>query len=174
MANGKAEGKDNISVELLKYASEIVFEKIVTFLNELFEQHKDIKTGTSELVPLQKHPSKKKGPVKNLRPINLLPVIRKVLSKIALNRSAKQIGTHLSYSQSAYTEGRATTDIVWTYRWIIAKTQEYNITIYVTGIDMSSAFETINRKKLIEIAERIMNEDGQHSRAVSPARNDLC
>ena len=161
MANGKAAGKDNISVELLKYAPEIVFEKIATFLNELFEKHKDINTGTSELVPLQKPPPKKKGPVKNLRPINLLLVIRKVLSKIALNRSSKPIGTHLSFSQSAYTEGRATTDIVWAYRWIIAKTQEYKITIYVTGIDMSSAFDTINRKKLLEIAERILDEDGQ-------------
>ena len=161
MANNKAAGKDNISVELLKYAPDIVHEKIKTFLNNLFEFHQDIKTGTSELVPLQKPPPKKKGPVKNLRPINLLLVIRKVLSKIALGRSKKQIGKHLSHSQSAYREFRCTTDIIWAYRWIIAKTQDYKITIYITGIDMSSAFDTINRKKLLEIAERIMDEDGQ-------------
>ena len=50
MANNKATGKDNISVELLKYAPDIVHEKIKTFLNNLFEFHQDIKTGTSELV----------------------------------------------------------------------------------------------------------------------------
>jgi hypothetical protein len=161
MANGKAAGKDNIAVELLKYAPDIVFEKITKFLNDMFEQHKDINTGVSELVPLQKPPPKKKGPVKNLRPINLLLVIRKVLSKIALGRAGKQIGNHLSHSQSAYTEFRSTTDILWAYRWVIAKTQEYKITIYITGIEMSSAFDTINRKKLLEIAERIMDEDGQ-------------
>ena len=104
MANGKAAGKDNISVELLKYAPEIVYEKIAKFLNDIFELHKDINTGTSVLVPLQKPPPKAKGPVKNLRPINLLLVIRKVLSKIALERSGKRIGTHLSHSQSAYRE----------------------------------------------------------------------
>ena len=161
MANGKAAGKDNISVELLKYAPEIVYEKIAKFLNDIFELHKDINTGTSVLVPLQKPPPKAKGPVKNLRPINLLLVIRKVLSKIALERSGKRIGTHLSHSQSAYREWRSTTDIVWSYRWIIAKVQEYNITIYVTGIDMSSAFDTIDRNKLLKITESIVDEDGQ-------------
>ena len=54
-----------------------------------------------------------------------------------------------------------TTDIVWAYKWILAKVQEYDITIYVTGVDMSSAFDTMNRHKLLAIAERIMDEDGQ-------------
>ena len=54
-----------------------------------------------------------------------------------------------------------TTDIVWAYRWLLAKVQEYTITIYITGIDMSSAFDTINRHKLLEIAEQILDEDGQ-------------
>ena len=161
MANNKAAGQDNISVEMLKYAPDIVFEKIAQFLNNIFELHTDITTGTSVLVPLQKPPPKAKGPVKNLRPINLLLVIRKILSKIALERSGKQIGEHLSPSQSAYREGRATTDIVWAYRWLLAKVQEYEITIYVTGIDMSSAFDTINRRKLMGIAERILDEDSQ-------------
>ena len=71
MANNKAAGKDGISVELLKYAPDVVFEKIAEFLN-IFEIHEDINTGTSVLVPLQKPPPKAKGPVKNLRPINLL------------------------------------------------------------------------------------------------------
>ena len=160
MANNKAAGKDNIAVEMLKYAPDIVFQKIADFLNGLFEKHEDIDTGASVLVPLQKPPPKKKGPIKNLRPINLLLVIRKVLSKIALKRSGKQICNHLSYSQSAYRDGRCTTDIVWAYRWLIAKVQEYDITIYVTGIDMSSAFDTIDRSKLLDIASRILDEDG--------------
>ena len=72
MANNKAAGKDGIAVELLKYAPDVVFEKIAEFLNNIFEIHEDIITGTSVLVPLQKPPPKAKGPVKNLRPINLL------------------------------------------------------------------------------------------------------
>ena len=54
-----------------------------------------------------------------------------------------------------------TTDIVWAYRWILAKVQEYDITIYVTGIDMSSAFDTLERNKLLEIVASFMCEDNQ-------------
>ena len=42
MANNKAAGKDNIAVEMLKYAPDIVFEKIAQFLNNIFELHEDI------------------------------------------------------------------------------------------------------------------------------------
>ncbi len=42
---------------------------------------------------------------------------------------------------------------------MIAKIQEYDITIYITGIDMSSAFDTIHRNEMINIAERILQED---------------
>ena len=160
MANNKAAGKDSISVEMLKYAPDIVFEKIACHLNNIFELHEDIDTGAAVLVPLQKPPPKKKGPVKNLRPINLLLVIRKMLSKIALRRSGKAIDRHLSHSQSAYRSFRSTTDIVWSYKWIIAKVQEYDITIYVTGIDMSAAFDTVDRNRLLEIAEGVLDEDG--------------
>ena len=160
MSNNKAPGKDNISVELLKYAPTKVDEKIAATLNNMFEKHGNIDTGTGILVPLPKPPPKKRGPVKNLRPVNLLLVIRKILSKIALRRSEADIEQHLSHTQSAYRKGRSTTDIVWAYRWLIAKIQEYDITIYVTGIDMSSAFDTIYRDNLVTIAERILDEDG--------------
>ena len=44
MANNKAAGKDTVSVELLKYAPDIVFERIAEFLNNIFEIHEDINT----------------------------------------------------------------------------------------------------------------------------------
>ena len=81
------------------------------------------------LIPLQKPPPKPKGPVKNLRPINLLPIIRKILSKIGLSRANQELNNYLSYTQSAYRTGRMTTDIVWAYRWIIAKIQKYDINV---------------------------------------------
>ena len=51
----------------------------------MFENHRDeINIGKSNLFPLQK-PNKEKGPLKNLRPINLLNSSRKILSIITLN-----------------------------------------------------------------------------------------
>ena len=78
------------------------------------------------------------GSVKDLWPITLLEVIRKALSKIFLNRTKDKINRYLAQSQSAYRKSRSTTDIIRAHRWIIAKTQMQNRTIYVTGMDRSS------------------------------------
>ena len=159
MSNNKAPGKDNINVELIKYAPIETHKEISNILNSIFENNDtSLNLGTGILLPIPK-PKKIQGPVKNLRPITLLEIIRKILSKIFMNRTNEKIDKYLSQSQSAYRKSRGTTDIVWAYRWITAKTQEQDISIYITGIDMSSAFDTIYRDKIIEIAKDILDED---------------
>ena len=100
------------------------------------------------LVPLQK-PNKEKGPPINLRPVILLPILRKILSNILLSRANEKIDDFLSHSQSAYRSSRRTSDIVWSHRWMAAKIQINKESYYKIGIDMSSAFDTIRRHKLI-------------------------
>ena len=134
---------------------------IAQYLNNMFEHNIDINTGDGELVPLPKPPPKEKGPVENLRPINLLPIIRKIFSKITLNRCKQKFDEYLPPTQHAYRNSKSTTDVIWMYRWMIAKAIEENITIYITGIDMSSAFDTIDRGKLLTILEGIIDEDEQ-------------
>ena len=95
----------------------------------------------------------------DLRPITLLKVIRKTLSKITLNRMKPKFEEYLSTSQCAYRNNRSTTDAIWSYRWILSKVQEEDITIYVTGIDMSAAFDTIKREDIMSIVEEIGEED---------------
>ena len=72
LKNNKASGEDRITGELIKYAPDIVKEKLCNTYNKMFENHCDeVNIGKSNLLPLQK-PNKEKGPLKNLRPINLL------------------------------------------------------------------------------------------------------
>ena len=94
----------------------------------------------------------------NLRPVILLPVIRKI-SNVVLAKMKPKVDEYLPLSQSAYREKRNTGDIIWAYIWIIAKTQKVKEKIYITGIDLSSAFDTIIRKKLIVILETILDKD---------------
>ena len=111
----------------------------------MFENHCDeINIGKSNLLPLQK-PSKEKGTLKNLRPINLLNTSRKILSIITLNRIQEKVEQYLSASQAAYRSKRSTGNIVSAHRFIISKVQLYQyLEVCITGIDMSSAFDTIN------------------------------
>ncbi len=112
MSNNKSLGKDNIQVELIKYAPKELHAEISQILNNIFGSNENtVKIGTGILLPLPK-PKKARGPVKNLTPITLLEVIRKILSKIFMNRLEKKIDSYLSNSQSAYRKGRSTTNVV--------------------------------------------------------------
>ena len=152
--NNRAPGYDKITAEIIKYDREELHQKITSILNNCISNNLDINTGFEILAPLQK-PGKTKGPETNLRPVILLPFIRKILSNVVLARIKPKVNEHLALTQSAYREKRRTSDIIWAYRWIIAKTQKVKEKIYITGIDLSSAFDTIIREKLVVILETI-------------------
>ena len=64
-------------MELLKYAPDNISEIISENLNNMIEkQENKINIGQSILLPTPK-PGKEQGPLKNLRPLNLLNSIRK-------------------------------------------------------------------------------------------------
>ena len=146
--NNRASGYDKITSEMIKYGLEELHQKITNILKNCINNNIDIKTGFGLLAALQK-PGKTKEPVTNLRPVILLPIIRKILSNVVLLRRKLKVDRYLSLSQSAYREKRSTGDIIWVYRWIIAKAQKAKEKIFITGIDLSSAFDTIIREKLL-------------------------
>ena len=96
------------------------------------------------LMPLNK-PNKTKGPCANLRPITLLNTIRKLISVAVLSRSSVQVSKFLGANQSGFRAGRSTADVVWALRWLAVKAMRYNWECHVLGIDMSKAFDTIDR-----------------------------
>lgn len=76
---------DGISAELMKYAPTEVHKFVRDILNDVLEHHEELDLGKGILVALQKL-GKSKGLVKNLRPVILLLIIRKILSNITSKR----------------------------------------------------------------------------------------
>ena len=69
---------------------------------------------------------------------------------------------HVQHTQTAYRPNRSTTDVVWAHRFICSKVQLYqDVEIIIVGIDMSSAFDTIERGKLMQELETLLHEDEQ-------------
>ena len=98
LKNNKASGEDGITGELIKYAADIVKEKICNTCNKMFENHCDeINIGKLNLLALQ-NPNKEKGPLKNLRPINVFNTSRKTISITTLNRIQEKVEQYLSVS----------------------------------------------------------------------------
>ena len=91
----RAPGYNKITAEM-KY-SEGFHPKITGILNNCINNNIDINTGFRRLAPMQK-PGKTKGP--NLRPVILLPFIRKRSSNVVLARIKPKVGEYLSLSHS--------------------------------------------------------------------------
>ncbi|XP_065198345.1 uncharacterized protein LOC135829890 [Sycon ciliatum] len=55
--------------------------------------------------------------------------------------------------------GRGAADVVWTHRWISAKATHFVWDCHVLGLDMSKAFDTISRTKLLAVMSEITGPD---------------
>jgi exonuclease III len=158
LKNGRAAGPDEIVGEYLKYGGPIIASKLAQIFNLVFEQHRslpELLDGT--LIPINK--PKKSKVVENTRPITLLNTVRKVLSIIVLRKARTALENYVSINQSGFRRNRSTTDVVWTYRWFIARVQKYQEEMHIMGIDLSKAFDCIDRTKLMEILTTILPED---------------
>ena len=148
---GRACGHDNINVELLKYGPDKVIEIITCALNQIFEEHKDLVLGRGVLITLPNQKSQTNHSLSDHQ-------------KDSIHRGTQQNKTRLRQlpqrtSQCAYRSGRSTTDVVWAYRWTIARAQKTKTSVFSTAIDLSSAFDTIRREKLLGLTESFLDED---------------
>ena len=160
LKNNKSAGPDDVYPELIKNAPEEVFENIAKIINQIIETENTvdiIKKGI--LIPLPK-PGKKKGPVKHLRPVILLSVLRKIIAISLITRCWDRLSKEITPDQAAYQPGRSTTEQVFTLKLLTEKaiiSENYEIIILL--IDMSKAFDTVNRSKLLNILKEILNNN---------------
>ena len=163
LKNGKSSGIDNLNAELIKHAPPKVHQSIADILNETAKGDQDLKELTSGiLTPLAK-PGKKRGPSENLRPIILLSVIRKILTICLLRRCWDRFKHHIPSDQAAYQSGRSTTEQVFACKVLAEKaiiSGKYDLHILL--LDMSKAFDTVNRTKLFQILEEILLPEELH------------
>ena len=160
IANRKAAGPDGVVGELLKYAPEEVAQKVACIVNRAFEMAAPISEylGRGTLIPLPK-PGKPAGPAANLRPVMLLQVVRKCLSLVTLKRCKEALGSFVPMSQSGFQAGRSTADVVWAGKFLASRACHYGDVIHMLGTDLSRAFDTISRAKLVSILQPLVPSD---------------
>ena len=154
---------DNIKAEQIKSAPAIYISALTELLNEIVNEQKPTKNITDENLILLQKPYKPIGNIENLSPIILLSTIRKTLSTIALRKIRDDVDAYLSASQSAYRRGRSTSDIVWTHKWLSALIQKKKESFKILEIDLSSAFDTLDGGKLLEILKNNKTQRSQNN-----------
>ena len=118
---------------------------------------KDIGISSAILIPIPK-PHKTPRP-ENLRPICIFPVLRKILSLITLNRIQEVTEEFIGPTKSAFKKGRSTADIIWAHRFNMATVYKTKKNSIITSIDITAAFDTIQRNILIETCSKFLPAD---------------
>ena len=74
-------------------------------------------------------------------------------------RIKNKIDTEIPPSQAAYRQGRSTTEHVFATKMLAEKAiTSQNYTIYLLMLDMSKAFDTVDRSMLIDDLKNIIDE----------------
>ncbi len=163
LKNNKSPGIDEICAEMIKYSPEIVYKQIAEVYNQMAKTG-DVPEEIIEgiLVPLPK-PGKSRGPPANLRPVVLLTILRKILAICMINRTHTRIRSRIPITQAAYQGGHYTTEHVFTCKILAEKaitSENYETEILL--LDMSKAFDTVQRDSLIQQLKSILEEDELH------------
>uniref|UniRef100_A0AAV1UI08 Reverse transcriptase domain-containing protein n=1 Tax=Peronospora matthiolae TaxID=2874970 RepID=A0AAV1UI08_9STRA len=158
LCNRRASGPETIAIELLKYGSELLAQPLADIINYGLATGDNINLGDGILLGPPK-PNKPAGQCASLRPIVLLNSIRKAISLVVLRRISPKVERFLSPHQSGFRPSRSTADAVWAHRWIAARAQRYRERFHILGIDLSRAFDTVNREKLLSVLEPLLDDD---------------
>lgn len=156
MSCGKAPGRDGIPAEIFKSLGPTAFNTFHDILTTIWDQEDmpaDLRDAT--IVTLFKNKGAK-ADCGNYRGISLLSIAGKILARILLNRLISNISeSNLPEAQCGFRPGRGTTDMVFAVRQVQEKCIEQQMDLYAVFIDLTKAFDTVNREALWVILNKL-------------------
>ena len=87
--------------------------------------------------------------IKNWKPISLLNVDAKILSKVLATRMERVIHKLIGNEQSAYVPGRHITDAIRSVSDLLYYADQNNLNGYLVSVDMEKAFDSVDHTFLI-------------------------
>lgn len=149
LKNNKSAGPDGIPAEVFKHGGYTLTRRLHLLIQNIWEHGtlpQDWKDANIVVIYKQKGDRAVCG---NSRGISLLSIAGKVLAKIMLSRLVEHISeTVLPETQCGFRKTRSTTDMVFVLRQLLEKSREHHKDLFVAFIDLSKAFDTINRELL--------------------------
>ena len=144
MSIGKSPGNDGLTVEFYKaFWSDL---KSTLFESIKFSRLKgELSTSQRQaIIKLIEKKDKDKRYIENWRPISLLNVDTKILSKCMARRLVPVLPTIISPDQTAYVKGRYIGESLRLTSDILDCTQKFNIPGYALTMDLQKAFDSID------------------------------
>ena len=157
MSTGKAPGIDGIPAEILKHGGEELLQQLTNLFTQIWNENSVPQDFKDALIV---HIYKRKGDracCDNHRGISLLSIAGKVLARILLNRLKYHVDTStiIPESQCGFRAGRGVADMIFAARQMQEKCREQHRDLYMVFIDLTKAFDSVNRRGLWLILHKI-------------------
>ncbi|XP_034071876.1 LOW QUALITY PROTEIN: uncharacterized protein LOC117545945 [Gymnodraco acuticeps] len=151
LKNNKSPGNDNIPAELLKQVGYLCTRALHKYITKVWadenvpQQWKD-----ANVVAIYKNKGDK-AVCGNSRGISLLAVLAKVMLHRLIRNTTESI---LPESQCGFRKSRSTVDMIFTARQLQEKCREQHQDLFMAFVDLSKAFDTVQRERLWEVLIR--------------------
>jgi len=154
--SGKSPGMDQLYAEIIKCAGCNMMQRLTNLLQTAWHDEYVPQDWRNALMVVLYKGKGAKDDCGNYRGISLLSVVGKVLCRIMLDRMLEHIVNDvLPESQCGFRSGRGTVDMIFTARQLQEKCVEQRMGLYQVFIDLTKAFDTVNRKALWEILKKL-------------------
>ena len=152
---GKAPGEDSISAELLRAGGEPLLDRLYDILMRCWNEGvvpQSMRDCT--MVTLYKNKGDRSD-CNNYRGISLLSVAGKAFARVLLKRLQVVAERVYPESQCGFRAGRSTIDMAFSLKLIQEKCIEQQMPLFVVFLDLTKAFDTVNREGLFQILEKV-------------------
>ena len=154
MKDGKAQGEDGITTEMLKVLEEFTVEKLTELFNDIYS------TGVipdelarSIYITLPKKP--KAIECSDFRTISIMPHVTKLLLKIILERIKPTIETEVGDTQFGFRSGTGTREAIFCLNNATQKHLDKQREVYACFSDYAKAFDRVHHLEIINCLEKV-------------------
>ncbi|CAF3799993.1 unnamed protein product [Rotaria socialis] len=144
-------GDDGLTIELWRFIFPIIgghFIKMVNIAKDKGHFHDGLLNG---LLTLLKKESEFKGTMKNFRPLSLMNIDYKIITKVLSSRLKKVMNKIIHHNQIAGIPGRTIHDNIHLIRAIIDHHSRNRIPLGITMWDQEKAFDRVNHLYFFEV-----------------------
>ena len=150
----KAPRNDGLTVEFHSAFWPLIGKCLVDCINYVYEFGKLLNTQKQAIITLIEKKGKGKRLIKNWRPISLINVDAKIISKVLAKRSAKVLPYIIHANQNAFLKGRSIFDALQTIDDVVDYTKRNCLPGILVAIDFEKAFDTLEFNFLIRTLDK--------------------
>ena len=174
LKNNKSPGTDGIPAEFYKYGGIALAESLHDMIRVMWA-HEEIPDEWRESLIVSIFKNKgEKSICGNSRGISLLVVAGKILAKIMLSRLVEKVSEEIMpETQCGFRQGRSTADMIFVSRQVMEKCREQHRDLYFAFIDLTKAFDTVDRELLWAVLSKAGCPD-KFIRMIKLLHVDMC